>query len=80
MCLWLGAPEGMSPSFQVWWPWALWWRRYNSFSFSHDLARPTLSKGHVTLKVGARQAKLTPAKFGGHRHYVSSETTVLFFT
>ena len=34
-----GVPEGKSPSYQIWWPQAL-WQRYNGFSLSPNLARP----------------------------------------
>ena len=45
-----------SPSFyQVWWPYALWYWRYNAFSLSRD--------GYEPVSVSYYSAK-----FGGHRH------------
>ena len=36
----VGAPQGKSPTCQVWWPLAFWWWIYNTFSLLRDPARP----------------------------------------
>ena len=37
--LWLGTRQCKSPSCHVWWPYSMWFWRYNGFSIPHDLGQ-----------------------------------------
>lgn len=68
MTFWSGVYQGKSSPFQVWWPWALWFWRYNDFTLPHDLTRPCNQKVAWFYRQEPIQANYHTAKFDGHRH------------
>ena len=73
LILWAVVGQGKSQSCQGWWPWVLWYWRYNDFSLSHDLTRQRDQRlmwlyRQVPIKVADH-----PAKFGRPRHCGSGD-------
>ena len=70
-----GSTQGKLPCCQVWWPHALWYWRYNSFSLPHDATRPCDQR--VMLLFGLESSKVSydPVNFGGNRHSGSGDIT-----